>query len=433
MQVSADQFEELCRPTQPVGGVAELIWNGLDAEADVVQVVIERNELDGLAVVKVIDDGHGMTEADADRDFQQLGGSWKKHQRMSRHGRRPLHGKRGRGRFRAFSLGRQVKWTSVAEGMDGLERVVVTGSLETEEFEVSDAVVVPAAPSSPGAEPVRTGTVVTATQLRPTASALVGKSAVPWLIAHLADYLARYPHVRVIYDGVPLDPGDIRDRETIFELDPALGGAHGAPVLRVMEWKADIVGLQSSIVVCDSDGVALHELEDLTSTGKLKLTGYLSWPGFTEHEDALVIGEMGHDVLTPILHRARQLVANYVADRQAEDRVAVLDTWRASGAYPYGEAPVDEADRRERQIFDAVAITAARAIPSDSPQAARLILRLVKDALETSPERLRQVLGEVLDLSAAERADLERLLTVELVDDGTLDTVLARYLEPSAG
>jgi hypothetical protein len=179
--------------------------------------------------------------------------------------------------------------------------------------------------------------------------------------------------------------------------------------------------------------VALHELEDLTSTGKLKLTGYLSWPGFTEHEDALVIGEMGHDVLTPILHRARQLVADYVADRQAEDRVAVLDTWRASGAYPYTEAPSDETERRRRQVFDAVAITAARAVPTDSPQAARLVLRLVKDALEVSPDRLRQVLGEVLDLSAAERADLERLLTVELVDDGTLDTVLARYLEPSVG
>ena len=400
VEVAADQFEELCRPSQPVGGVAELIWNGLDAEATTVEVTIARTELDSVALVQVVDNGHGMTEHDADRDFKHLGGSWKKRQRLSRNGKRALHGKRGRGRFRAFSLGYHVVWSSVAEGLNGLEHVEVTGSLKTEMFEVSDPIAVPNGTM---------GTTVTASHPRPTAAPLLGRGARPWLIAHLAAYLAKYPHVLVTYDGVQLDPAEIRDRTTVLELDPSLGGEHGAPVLTVMEWKPDIVGLQSSVVLCDGDGVALHELDDLADTAKLKLTGYLSWPGFVELASSLVIGEMNHATLTPILRQARQLMARYVAERAAEDRQAILTTWKTTDAYPYREAPTNEAERRERQVFDAVAITAARAVSSD-PKAARLSLRLIKEALETSPGALHRVLHDVLDLSPDQLADFDQLL-----------------------
>ncbi len=78
VQVDADQFDRLARPTQPVAGITELIWNALDAEANVVTVAIARTDLDGVDVVQVEDDGHGMTHSEALRDFRRLGGSWKK-------------------------------------------------------------------------------------------------------------------------------------------------------------------------------------------------------------------------------------------------------------------------------------------------------------------------------------------------------------------
>lgn len=119
VQVDADQFDRLARPTQPVAGITELIWNALDAEADVVTVTIGRNELEGVDVVVVEDDGHGMTHADALRDFRVLGGSWKKGRSTSKTGKRPLHGKEGAGRFRAFAIGGSVEWTTIAADLDG--------------------------------------------------------------------------------------------------------------------------------------------------------------------------------------------------------------------------------------------------------------------------------------------------------------------------
>ena len=78
VQVDADQFDRLARPTQPLAGIAELIWSALDAEAETVVVAIDRTELDGVDVVSVTDDGHGMTHDETSRDFRKLGGSWKK-------------------------------------------------------------------------------------------------------------------------------------------------------------------------------------------------------------------------------------------------------------------------------------------------------------------------------------------------------------------
>jgi len=39
VQVDVDQFDRLARPTQPLAGIAELLWNALDAEAEQVTEV----------------------------------------------------------------------------------------------------------------------------------------------------------------------------------------------------------------------------------------------------------------------------------------------------------------------------------------------------------------------------------------------------------
>lgn len=105
VELAADQFDELCKPTQPLAGVLELVWNSLDAEAENVSVSIGRTPMDGVDRIVLTDDGHGMTYDDAVRDFRKLGGSWKKGQTFSQNGKRSLHGKKGQGRFRAFALG----------------------------------------------------------------------------------------------------------------------------------------------------------------------------------------------------------------------------------------------------------------------------------------------------------------------------------------
>jgi sensor histidine kinase regulating citrate/malate metabolism len=72
-------FLERQTKAQPIAAVAELIWNGLDADATAVTVDLEDDHFGGLRRIIVTDNGHGIPHADAPTLFRNLGGSWKKH------------------------------------------------------------------------------------------------------------------------------------------------------------------------------------------------------------------------------------------------------------------------------------------------------------------------------------------------------------------
>jgi Histidine kinase-, DNA gyrase B-, and HSP90-like ATPase len=402
VQVDADQFDRLARPTLPVAGVAELIWNALDAEAEAVSVSIGRTELDAVDVVTVTDSGHGMSHDDALRDFKRLGGSWKKLRAESKNGKRTLHGKEGAGRFRAFAIGSTVEWSSVARRVGGaLERTRITGSMDSSEFAVS------------GPEALATGTPGTEVQItrpRQHANKLLGDDAVPWLVTRFAVYLVKYPGITVTYEGTALDPATIVAREKDVELDAQLGGAHGAPALHIMEWKADAKAITPSLVLCDENGVALHEITgNIEHPPDLPYTAYLTWPGFAEHAADLELADLGHAILTPIVQAARQAIHGYLDDRLSERRTELIDRWKAEKVYPYSGEATSVAEAQERKVFDVVAVAAAPAVAKEA-KAAKLSLRLIKEALAQPPGALHRVLTEVLELTPEQLADFDELL-----------------------
>src|SRR3954452_8557338 len=137
VQVDLDHLERLIK--SPQAGLAELIWNAVDADANEVTVTVETNALGAIETVVVEDNGTGMTPEDARRGFGALGGSWKASEKVSRQDRRALHGAEGKGRFGAFAIGDRIRWTSVADGDEGRVETVVTGmraALST--FDISD-------------------------------------------------------------------------------------------------------------------------------------------------------------------------------------------------------------------------------------------------------------------------------------------------------
>jgi hypothetical protein len=400
VQVDADQFDRLARPTRPLPGVAELIWNALDAEADSVAVSIALTEMQALESVSVSDNGHGMTHSEALRDFERLGGSWKKSREKSKNDLRRLHGKEGAGRFRAFAIGRSAEWRTIARDGTGLERTRIVGSIDNSEFTVSDPETVE------GGEP---GTEVLITRPREHANRLLGEDATPWLVTQFAVYLLKYHHLTITYDGASLDPSSIIASEADYQLASDLGGEHGSPLVRIIEWVPEANAIRPSIVLCTDDGVALDEITagvDLPS--RIPITAYLSWAGFAAHVGELSLSD-GHPVIAPILEAARQKINEYVESRLNEHRLAVIDRWKADHVYPYSGDATTAAEAQERKVFDVVAVTAAPAV-SEEAKAARLSLRLIKEALSQPPGALHRVLTEVLDLTPEQLEDFDRLI-----------------------
>lgn len=402
VQVDADQFDRLARPTQPLTGIAELLWNSLDAEADTVSVTVARTDLDGVESVQVQDDGHGMTPPEALRDFRRLGGSWKKNRSISKNGRRPLHGKEGAGRFRAFAIGASVEWTTIAAAADGgLRRTVIFGSLDSSEFTVSDPEVLATG---------KVGTTVLISRPREFAHRLLGPEAATRLVIQTAVYLVKFPNVRLTYDGTLLDPKAILSRESSLQLDASLGGLHGSPTLRIMEWKEEAKSIKPSIILCDDSGVVLGEVTtEIDTRAGIPYTAYLSWAGFPQVPNDLLLVDLGDGLAGPVVDAARTAIRNYVDVLLTERRTEQLARWKSDKVYPYLGEPKSAVEAQERRVFDVVATAAARSV-SREPKAAKLSLRLIREALSQPPGALHRVLKEVLELTAEQLTDFDQLL-----------------------
>ena len=119
VKVQSDHLSKLASVKSPAQALCELIWNGLDADAQKVIVTYKYNTLNAINEISIEDDGHGIFANEADAAFENLGGSWKKHAVKTRTKKRLLHGQEGRGRFKVFALGSTATWTTVY--MDGLQ------------------------------------------------------------------------------------------------------------------------------------------------------------------------------------------------------------------------------------------------------------------------------------------------------------------------
>ena len=92
-------FIESLTTARPLAALSELIWNGLDAQSDRVNISLTLNRLDGLESIQVRDFGEGIEHSRAEELFGSLGESWKRN--ASKQRRRALHGKNGKGREKA--------------------------------------------------------------------------------------------------------------------------------------------------------------------------------------------------------------------------------------------------------------------------------------------------------------------------------------------
>ena len=59
-----------------------------------------------------------------------------------------------------------------------------------------------------------------------------------------------------------------------------------APVLTIVEWTAEMKN-PLGLVLCNSGGASLREVDDSAIIGPVKVTGYLKWSGFAESDLAL--------------------------------------------------------------------------------------------------------------------------------------------------
>jgi Histidine kinase-, DNA gyrase B-, and HSP90-like ATPase len=380
----------------PIRGLAELVWNAVDADATHVSVDVELSHLGAIQTVIVRDDGTGISYQQAEMYFAHLGGSWKKLTDATEAGRN-LHGQAGQGRFVAYGVGERIEWRSVARQVTG-ERaeIVIVGRRDNPRvFDVTE----------PSASSASIGTVVRVEDVNEQAArAFEHDSVQDKLTAEFALYLEKYP-VTIEWRGRPLDPAGIqRAREVVtYHVD----GVNEPLELTIIEWS---VQQERELHLCDSAGTSLHQMKPGIHAPGFDFTAYIKWDGFRHHLSELVLAELDVEPLTSIVEGAKSELRQYFKRRTDEQAAELITAWKTEDSYPFPGEPTTTVERAERELFEVVAVSAATAVQDSDVRGRRLSLRLIREAIERNPDSLHDVLREVLELPQDRLNELRVLL-----------------------
>jgi len=379
-------------------GLLELIWNALDADADDVHVDLNVSGMGGVLSVVVSDNGTGIPAESAEIYFSTLGGSWKKMQATTEKGR-ALHGRLGGGRFAAYGIGDEVVWTSTARSADGqMKETVIKGSRAlAQEFDIE----------SKDSTSTKTGTTVEIGGLSRAAAKYVDLERVADdLTSALAIYIMQY-HPHVFWRAKELDPQALVSDRSDTNLQVDHDGKTLTIPFTIIEWTAPF---DRALYLCNEKGVALHEVRPGIQAPGYHFTAYVKWDGFANRTHDVLLEGAAEEPVPTIIDAAQDALREHFRQRREEKYTRMIADWKKDKTYPF-EGPADKkVEKATRDLFDIVAVAAAPAVEKADPAARKLSLRLLREAIENSPDTVHTLMQEVLNLTDQDAEDLRLLI-----------------------
>lgn len=391
---------------KPIPALAELIWNGLDGDAGSINVEFAHDDLaGGLSRIVIYDDGDGFPREKAKALFGNLGGSWKRLTRHTRRAGRMVHGQEGRGRYKAFALGRAVTWKVCYEAENG-RRAFEIQLLDADLTDVSIS------PEEPAADR-QTGVIVTIGDVRRDFKVLESAEGLQELAEIFALYLISYRDVSIWISGKRLDPEAATASQHASTLLPikADDGTEYPVELHIIEWRNDT---KRTLYLCSKEGFPLDQVEARFHVPGYYFSAYLKSPYVERllNEERIVLAEMD-PLLNGAVDQARNTIKDYFRERAADRAQTVVNEWKAADVYPFRGEPQSAVEKAERQMFDIVAVHVHEIAPDIglvSHKSKALHLRMLRSAIERGPEELQMILKEVLDLPVRQQKELAALL-----------------------
>jgi len=404
VEVQSDFLEKITR-AKPIQALAEFIWNSLDADASAIDVNIEQNELGAMSKIIVRDNGTGMEYEKAPELFKSLGGSWKRSGATTKKEGRYLHGQDGRGRFKAFALGRVAEWDVTYRKGKAVSTFTVTMTAgNMKEVVISD--------EEEAAAGKRPGVTLTISEMHKDYRSLTSDAGLQELTEIFALYLADYKNALINVDGTRIDPSAVIASQGSVNLSDVVDeGKAYAVRLDIIEWRS---ATNRALYLCNDKGFPLTQVERRFHVGAFQFSAYVKseYIANLQKEGTLELAEMNPPMVV-VADEAQEAIKEYFRNRAAQEARTVVEEWKESQVYPYEGEATTRIEQAERQVFDIVAVTASQYLTdfSTAPSKNKAFhLRLLRQAIEKSPEELQLILGEVLKLPKRKQEELAELL-----------------------
>jgi hypothetical protein len=368
-----------------------------------------------MSKIIVYDDGNGIPRDQAKLLFGHLGGSWKRMKRRTESKDRMVHGQEGRGRYKAFALGKTADW-KVCHLSQGQPKSYTISLLESDlkDVAISDE------QGAPGHKP---GVIVEISDLKRDFARLHSDSGLQELAEIFALYLINYRDVKISVHGNAIDPSVAIAHTEKVPLAPIVdgNGNERAVELEIIEWHRET---KRALYLCNIGGFPLSQIDTRFHVGPFHFSAYLKSDYVTElhNEERLGVAEL-EPRLQAATEEARVKIKEYFRERAAERARMVVDEWKAEQVYPFSGEPTTPIERAERQVFDIVAVSVQNYTPDfqqGSPKTKAMHLHLLRHAIERSPSDLQLILNNVLQLPQRKQQEL-----AELLQETTLSAIIA--------
>lgn len=403
VRVEGDHIRKLAS-AKPIQAVAELIWNAVDADATRIDLEIESDQI-ATRSVTIRDNGHGIPHSDVEALFGKLGGSWKAHGSRSKTKNRILHGKEGKGRFKALALGRVADWiVRYREGDKLLGYTITVIRDDLVDVSVSEPKELDPA--------LRTGVEVRVTELDRSYRSLEPQFAVQSLSEIFALYLTDYSDVGIFVEGERLDPSKLIASRVKFELAPIVDDGREHPAeIEVIQW---LSASERWFFLCGPEGFPFQRVMPKFHTPGFQFSAYLksSFVTALQEQGLLDLSEMIQP-LQVAYDEASDRIKEFFRTKELEAAQSEIDKWKAEDIYPYRTDPQNSVEQAERKVFDIVALNVNRHLQDFGEQTKRtkaFQMRMLRQAIERGPDELQHILTEVLDLPERTQKELSKLL-----------------------
>ncbi|UOE45137.1 ATP-binding protein [Agromyces larvae] len=386
--------------TPPVG-VCELIWNAFDEDAKLVTVAVERGPIGGIEMIRIVDNGRGMNLERAESAYSHVGDSWKLAPGTTSEGGRPVHGKLGRGRYAAFSIGSIVHWVSTSKAIGGeLATVEIKGARsQLDRFDIDEVALAQ----------IEAGTTVEIAGITGEAAAVFDELSGlrERLLTEFALHLERHPDFRIDLLGTEIDPSAVISSRTVLPVELP-DDIEGSATLTVLEW--NLSNVERRLYLCKPSGAIVDELQAGIQAVGAEFTAYLEWDGF-EQEQPLILEGDTQTAAGMVVAAGRAALRAHLSESSRRREAETLKRWKAEGVYPYRGEPKSEVERATRDTFNVVAMAASRTVDEARTQSSKaLALGLLKETFENDPEALLPILKQFSQLPAARIDELREIL-----------------------
>ncbi|QIP56505.1 ATP-binding protein [Hafnia alvei] len=400
-----DHLEDISS-AKPIPAIKEIIWNAFDSNSLIVKVLFHKySNTNTIEKVTIQDQGEGIPHHNVSSLFGSLGESWKKD--AKKNGDRSLHGQYGKGRFKAFSLGEIVVWSTCVEDKGKYFRYSIKGNANNiKRFEISEP--------SESSDNIK-GTQVEIFNLAKQASSLATDSSKESITKEYALYLTEYPHKKLFYDNAYITPSDVWLDKKEYNLgDIEIESVQENVSVSIIEWKFKT---PREIHYCDENGFSLFN----ESAGKLvrsygiDFTVYIKSPFIKRkfEENVLSLGSLESGI-KELKDKVIDLCKKHFVNKEFLQKTKIVDEWKEQNIYPYERTPqpgsIEEA---EQKVFNILAVNVESYLTSFSKSnnnVKKFTFKLLSQALKDNPNSVRKILSEVLVMSSDDQDSMAKLL-----------------------